>query len=974
MVVRGDDPVSPDDMDDETELPEPNLPPPPPPPGQDIVNEAVAALDHLEQLSSAQSASANVASTGRDLVSMMSDFMESVLGSVLPKSLLRSDDPEFLWSESKEEDDKDVDADSDDLAMGEDNGQGSLEVVSIERSDPPGLKKAKAVTMLEFAAAQYANPNALMLLGDMRLVSDSFEVVTFVDGMNQMKKYGVKRNVTAAFSYYHTLARKHGNATAQRMVGLMYATGVGVHRDYSRALLFMSFAALGRDDIAEQTLGYWNLAGVGVAKSCEDAAFYYKQVADKVIDLYKQGPPGGLTMPAIKARLAEEHGGLYGHGASGAGMPHSNHHSALSAQAVREIYELQADEGSQSHQLQVGLHYYQGSQHTPQNFKKAHDYFYKAAKAYGDLNKQWNTKDESKNAKAYSAIASGYIGMMYWRGEGVEQDNTTARLFFEAGEKLENAMSMNALGMMHLEGVAGFEKNFQKAFQYFTEAAQRDNADAQVNLAELILRSNKKDSHASAFKHYLAAASRPPAHIMALYRVGEMNVNGLGTAPNCMVGVGYLKTVVERGSDWLADKLTVKEAERLYRAGDVESALLLYLLAAERGGEVSQSNAAWMLDKGVVGPAGLRRVYGRTVDPYESAIVLWNRAANQANVDARVRVGDYYYYGLGGRVGYRRKTKPDKVVSEEAATMVATDVFSSVPADAKEIPAALEGAKSRDGLNPAWALVHDLGNTIIRYLPKPFLHGAVQTKPDFEMAAVYYQVASDEFSALAQWNLGYMHENGIGVAKDYHLAKRMYDLSLATNADAYLPVNLALFNLFIKSTGATFSRFIDAFTSGRLLRSLVAFVTAIIRGEDADLFQAIMEPLNGLRPPAGPARVNRPDTPAGGAPGVAQADRQHIPGQIPAVAPLGDDEGNGMTVWAGVWLELVVVSALAALASVLFLWRQLIAPRNDAVRVRVAAAAAVGAGLAAPPVAPNNGFVRDRVAEHAVGRDEGDMR
>ena len=26
---------------------------------------------------------------------------------------------------------------------------------------------------------------------------------------------------------------------------------------------------------------------------------------------------------------------------------------------------------------------------------------------------------------------------------------------------------------------------------------------------------------------------------------------------------------------------------------------------------------------------------------------LWSKAANQGNVDARVKMGDYYYYGLG---------------------------------------------------------------------------------------------------------------------------------------------------------------------------------------------------------------------------------------------------------------------------------------------------------------------------------------
>lgn len=45
------------------------------------------------------------------------------------------------------------------------------------------------------------------------------------------------------------------------------------------------------------------------------------------------------------------------------------------------------------------------------------------------------------------------------------------------------------------------------------------------------------------------------------------------------------------------------------------------------------------------------------------------------------------------------------------------------------------------------------------------------------------------------FNLGYMHEQGLGMAKDIHLAKRCYDLAAETSADAKVPVALALLKL-----------------------------------------------------------------------------------------------------------------------------------------------------------------------------------
>ena len=66
-------------------------------------------------------------------------------------------------------------------------------------------------------------------------------------------------------------------------------------------------------------------------------------------------------------------------------------------------------------------------------------------------------------------------------------------------------------------------------------------------------------------------------------------------------------------------------------------------------------------------------------------------------------------------------------------------------------------------------------------------------------AACYASAANTHISSLAMHNLGWMHENGIGVSQDFHLAKRYYDLSFETNSEAYLPVMLSLFKLHIRS-------------------------------------------------------------------------------------------------------------------------------------------------------------------------------
>jgi SEL1 protein len=104
----------------------------------------------------------------------------------------------------------------------------------------------------------------------------------------------------------------------------------------------------------------------------------------------------------------------------------------------------------------------------------------------------------------------------------------------------------------------------------------------------------------------------------------------------------------------------------------------------------------------------------------ELALIYWSRSANQNNVDSRVKMGDYYYKGIG-------------------------------------------------------------------------------TSVDFETAVSCYRVAAElQSSPLAFWNLGWMYENGIGVKKDFHLAKKNYDLALHTDHNAYLPVKLSIIKMYFK--------------------------------------------------------------------------------------------------------------------------------------------------------------------------------
>ena len=180
----------------------------------------------------------------------------------------------------------------------------------------------KAVKLLE-EAAEKEDADAIFILAE----------------MNFFGNYTHPKSYREAFRRYNELASLNGNSSAQHMLGFMYATGIGgaVGRDQAKALMYHTFAALGGSTKSQMTLGYRHNTGVGVTRNCNEAAYWYKEVADKAIAYSRSGPPGGQAIQKDIYRIADESGGVYGEGASvvSSGMhahrggPNSDQHEAF---------------------------------------------------------------------------------------------------------------------------------------------------------------------------------------------------------------------------------------------------------------------------------------------------------------------------------------------------------------------------------------------------------------------------------------------------------------------------------------------------------------------------------------------------------------------------------------------------------------------------------------------------------------------
>nr|XP_054398007.1 protein sel-1 homolog 2 isoform X3 [Pongo abelii] len=433
------------------------------------------------------------------------------------------------------------------------------------------------------------------------------------------------------------------------------------------ALGFLSSYGIGME--YDQAKGYRYLSGINVLQNCEVALSYYKKVADYIADTFEKSE----GVPVEKVRLTERPENL-------------SSNSEILDWDIYQYYKFLAERGDVQIQVSLGQLHLIGRKGLDQDYYKALHYFLKAA-------------------KAGSANAMAFIGKMYLEGNAAApQNNATAFKYFSMAASKGNAIGLHGLGLLYFYG-KGVPVNYAEALIYFQKAAEKGWPDAQFQLGFMYYSgSGIQKDYKLAFKYfYLASQSGQP---LAIYYLAKMYATGTGVVRSCRTAVELYKGVCELGH-WAEKFLTAYFA---YKDGDIDSSLVQYALLAEMGYEVAQSNSAFILESKKANIFEKEKMY-------PMALLLWNRAAIQGNAFARVKIGDYHYYGYG-------------------------------------------------------------------------------TNKDYQTAATHYSIAADKYhNAQAMFNLAYMYEHGLGIAKDIHLARRLYDMAAQRSPDAHIPVLFALMKL-----------------------------------------------------------------------------------------------------------------------------------------------------------------------------------
>jgi SEL1 protein len=545
--------------------------------------------------------------------------------------------------------------------------------------------------------------------------------------------------VEQAFSYLNASASA-GNADAQHLLAFMYSAGIGVEQHAGLALTHEFFAAAGGSRRASMALGYRHLRGIDVPKSCSAAREYFSAAAAGVVALLRSDEKVDFNIDRVKLRDVYEAGDVPERDAD-----------------VRQYYTHAAVTGDAQAQLAMGQLCFYGAKGQPQDYAKALEYFTKAHKQ-GVLR------------------ATAYLGRMHYHAWGVaEKDYAQALAYFTEAEAKQGGKKQGGgaavkgavaascgLGLMHLHG-RGVVKNNAHALKYFKAAAARGSPEAQFQLGMMYVKGVGVAKQLNTALKYFSLSSQQ-GYTLAMHQLALMYYNGQGIQPSCEVGTQLMKTVAERGAS--AGDMT--KAKERYADGMFTSSVMMYALLAEEGFETAQENAAWILD----GEASA--LVFDTHPVLDTGVIAVPLATPSATSEHTGGADDGVGSGTDGVGGVEKE--------EEAWVVDGVQAYSP----RKRLELAGRYYKLASGQGNAYAA---------RQLGDYAYYGALGEVPDYSDAVKHYLLAAERKDAQASFNLGFMHEQGLGVSQDRHLSKRYYDDALTLDKHAGLPVQLALWKL-----------------------------------------------------------------------------------------------------------------------------------------------------------------------------------
>uniref|UniRef100_A0A670JAQ4 SEL1L family member 3 n=1 Tax=Podarcis muralis TaxID=64176 RepID=A0A670JAQ4_PODMU len=393
-----------------------------------------------------------------------------------------------------------------------------------------------------------------------------------------------------------------GDHRASYALGVIFEIGLGRPADPAQGLLYSLVAAQGGDRLALMSLGYKHYQAInGYPRDLELSYAYYSDVALKTPRDQHASEGDQAFVETIRLRDEE----------------------LLKAQTKEngDIFmwlKHEATRGNAAAQQRLGQMLFWGQQGVGKNTKAAVEWYAKGALETGDLVSLYD----------YSIVL--------FKGQGVKKNRALALHLMKKAASKGLPQALNGLGWYY----HNFKRDYAKAARYWLKAEAMGNPDASFNLGVLYLDGAYPGitgrNRTVAADYFLKAAES--GHMEGTLRCSQYYITGnLASFPrDPEKAVIWAKYVAEKNG-YLGH--VIQKALNAYLELSWHEALLYYLLSAETGIEVSQTNLAHLCEE-----------RPNMTERYMDVDCIWryyNFSVSQKNAPsfAYLKVGDFYYYG-----------------------------------------------------------------------------------------------------------------------------------------------------------------------------------------------------------------------------------------------------------------------------------------------------------------------------------------
>ena len=509
----------------------------------------------------------------------------------------------------------------------------------------------------------------------------------------------------------NALSAEEGNAEAQYQLGNFYShvsrsynreNAFVVEKDWKKAIKWYTKAAKQGHADAQYTLGMCYAEGRGVKEDWQKAIEWFKNIQDKLNYLNISEDKKAFVKNAVLA----ENGDIeaqYWLGFFYSCYAHSYAYNNENIYGVKqnwkksiEWYTKAAGRGHVGAQYTLGMHYAEG-EGVEENWQKAIEWFN-------------NIQD-----KLDSPIVDGH------KKEFVKNAILAEKGDPEAQYQLGN---FYASGWDDFVNDYGVKKDWQKAIEWYTKAAEQGYAEAQYTLGMRYAEGKGvKQDWQKAIEWYTKAAEQ--GHAEALYTLGMYYAKGEGVEEDWKKAVEWFKNVQDK-----LDSLNIDKCKKAF----VKNAFL-----AEKGNAESQYQLGNFYASG---SDGNENAYGIKQDWYK-AVEWYVKAAEQGHAEAK-----------NGLANARFVLGVNCLNDIDAEWKKAVEYFEKIQNEIDSLD--IDNDKKVFVKN---VLLADQGNMESQYLLGICFIKGRNVKENTKKAVKWYKKAADHGHAKAQYKLGLLYSS-----------------------------------------------------------------------------------------------------------------------------------------------------------------------------------------------------------------------